>query len=197
MEERKKIRSAWEIALEKTEKLGKASPEALREMRRMEYAPAGEGLAEKYLATGSLRELEIGVNRIDQAKDVVVEAAISRLVRSLGVSGNERALAGLASLCGNRQDIQEASREIVAISEEYARTWDALSKSLREELEGWLRESLEQAGISGTAIQVAPELDPLWQRAEAELKDKFSARLDRVKGEIAKRTSSGISGDNA
>ena len=43
------IKSAWEIAVERVEGLGKLSPEELRRQKEEEYALIGQVLADKYL----------------------------------------------------------------------------------------------------------------------------------------------------
>ena len=76
------IKSAWEIALEKTEKLGKLSPEELREQRRQELAPVGRGLADRYLAGLGLWQLKVELDRYKgEEKTLVTEALVSGLVQ--------------------------------------------------------------------------------------------------------------------
>ena len=56
------MKSAFEKALERAEKLGKLSPEEMRGRKEAEYAPIGRAIADRYLRHGHNEILEEEAN---------------------------------------------------------------------------------------------------------------------------------------
>ena len=69
------IKSAWELAMEKVEKLGKLSPEELRRQKEDKCGSIGQVLAEKYLSGSSLRELKTELDKQKGEERELVMAA--------------------------------------------------------------------------------------------------------------------------
>jgi len=70
------LKSAYERAMEKAEKLGQLSPEELRERKKAELAPIGRALADRYLSHGHTRVLSHDLERFgDEERDVIANAA--------------------------------------------------------------------------------------------------------------------------
>ena len=78
------IKSRWEIISEKLKEMPAMSPQELRETEEAEYAPIGRTLADKYLEHGYGELLEEEVDKY-QGKDIVIKAALSRLVEAIGL----------------------------------------------------------------------------------------------------------------
>ena len=57
------IKSAWEIALEKVDKLGELSPEELKRQKEEKYALIGQALADKYLGGLDLWQLDVELDK--------------------------------------------------------------------------------------------------------------------------------------
>jgi hypothetical protein len=78
------IKSAWEIAMERAEKLGKLSPEELKRQREKEYAVIGQALAEKYLGGLDLRQLEVDLDKYEgEKREWVKKMAMVKLAQSI------------------------------------------------------------------------------------------------------------------
>ena len=72
------MKSAFEKALERAERLGKLSPEEIRKRKEEEYIPVGRALADRYLGHGYVKLLEEEANRYNgEEKDIVRRAALS------------------------------------------------------------------------------------------------------------------------
>ncbi len=96
------MKSAYEKAMERVEKLGKLSPEEMKERKEAEYTLVGRALAERYLnhGYGELLSEEVG-NYNDEEKDMVTRAAVSRLIEAIQLADSEsteRATLGISSL---------------------------------------------------------------------------------------------------
>src|SRR4030042_922818 len=106
------MKSAWERALEKTEKLGKLTED---ELRRIEYLPIGNRLAAKYL------ELEKPNNELDAeltqhkgtgVRKYIIEGAQETFLRNINLPHHDRdkqvakkAMAGLKLLKENKNQL--------------------------------------------------------------------------------------------
>ena len=74
------VKSAFERAMEKVEKVGKVSPE---ELKRMEYVPQGDAIAGRHLR-GELTDLRAEFSRHDtEVRRNLVEGALETLIRNI------------------------------------------------------------------------------------------------------------------
>ena len=102
------MKSAWEKALEKVEKLGKLSEE---ELKQMEYQPAGNKLAAKYLQEiDSDIDAEIMKYKGTGVRKYILQGAQEIFLHSIILPKNEydmqttsRAMAGLRLLKDNKK----------------------------------------------------------------------------------------------
>jgi hypothetical protein len=110
------MKSAFEKAMEKVEKLGKASPE---ELRRMEYVPKGNALAATYLGQEDY-DLEGELTKYDDTLKVhLIEGAEETFLRNIALpqnnnsrQSNKRAMEGIAVLKGKRKEIESIFEQI-------------------------------------------------------------------------------------
>ncbi len=85
------IKSAWELAMEKVDKLGKLSPEELRQQKEDKCRSIGQGLAEKYLSGSSLRDLKLELDRHKGEEGELVRVALaSKLIDAIELGDAER-----------------------------------------------------------------------------------------------------------
>ncbi len=181
------IKSAWELAMEKVDKLGKLSPEELRQHKEDRCREVGEGLAERYLAGLPLRDLKLGLGKSQGEERGWVVAAASRwLVASIELGDTERlsrvmeALEAIGSRSG--EALSDARAGIEALFEEYR---EANQKRGRE-VEVAARGVLHQLRISGSAIDsVNPEVVPGWKRELDQIARPYHERLSGLKASLA------------
>jgi hypothetical protein len=177
------IKSAWEIAMEKAEKLGKLSPEELKEQRRQELHPVGQALADRYLGGLGLWQLRVELDGYKgEERDLVAEALISGLIQAIELGNNERldkALEGISSLKEDEgTEIKEIKGEVETLFQEF----QEVEQKERRETEDSVRGILHQLRISGSAIgDINPKVVPEWQQALDRFAEPYRIRLEELK----------------
>jgi hypothetical protein len=149
------MKSAFEKASERAERLGRLSPEEIRERKEEEYTPVGRAMADRYLVHGRVESLEEEVNKCGgDERDIVRRAALSRLVEAIDLGdygASERAMEGVIALCGEEVS-GELRRQIKNLLADYEKTEEARYEEQRGEVERRERKLLHQLHISGSAV---------------------------------------------
>lgn len=184
------MKSAFEKALERAERLGKLSPEEIREGREKEFTPIGRALAEHYLGHGYGHILAEEMAKYSgEEKDVVMKAALSRLVEAIELGNyeaTERAIAGILALKGEGE-IGPIPEQIKSLFEEYKQAEKDRYEKGKGEIERKERELLRQLGISGSAIgEINLEASETWEEISGELYSQFDQRLNQLKEQLLK-----------
>jgi hypothetical protein len=184
------IKSAWELAMEKVEKLGKLSPEEVRRQKEEKYGSIGQGLAEKYLTGLALRDVRIELDKYKGEEGELVRAALaSKLIDAIELGDAERlskVIEGISELnLKSREGLAGIRAEIEQLFGEYREA----EQKKRREVETAARGVLHQLRISGSAIgSVNPEVVPEWKN---EL-DKIALPYREKLGDIKARLRSGF-----
>jgi hypothetical protein len=184
------IKSAWELAMEKVEKLGKLSPDELRRQKEEKYGSIGQGLAEKYLTGLALRDVKIELDKYKGEERELVRAALaSKLIDAIELGDAERlskVIEGVSELKLKSVEALAGIRgEIEQLFEEYREA----EQKKRREVDAAARGVLHQLRISGSAIgSVNPEVVPEWKN---EL-DKIALPYREKLGDIKARLRSGF-----
>lgn len=179
------IKSAYEKALERTEKLERLSPEEMREWKEREYAPIGRALAERYLGDGRIQILKEGINKhIGAERDIVAKAALTRLLETIQLQDYEvaeKATAALSALKGGEQD-SETREKIRNLCQKYKQAEQQKYAEEKKEIEKRGRELLYQLGISGDAVgEIKLEASEAWKEISASLYSQFDEKLKKLK----------------
>jgi hypothetical protein len=182
------MKSAFDKALERAERLGKLSPEEMRKRKEEEYTPVGRALADRYLGHGYVQFLEEGVNRYGgEERDVVRRAALSGLVEAIDLGdheGSERAMEGILILSGE-ESVGEVRPQIRDLLAEYDGAEEAKYEEQKGEVERRERELLHQLRISGSAVgEINVEASETWKLLSQELHSRFDQRLQQLKGQL-------------
>jgi hypothetical protein len=182
------MKSAFEKALEKVDKLGKLSPEEMREREEAEYAPIGRAIAERFLGHGHKRILKEELERYrGDENGIVVRAILSRLVEAIDLSSGdliERSLGGLLTIKGKERIGATIDRIRILFTEfeeereqEYEREKGNIEKSERE--------LLHQLRITGSAVgAINPKVSESLSIVYEQLNSRFKERLDALKQEM-------------
>jgi len=81
------LKSAWEIAQEKANKLGKLSAEELQRQREEECRQIGQGIAQRYLDNPESLSLDIELNKHpEEGRGLIRKAVASHLIQALDLS---------------------------------------------------------------------------------------------------------------
>ena len=180
------IKSAWELAMEKVEKLGKLSPEELQRQKAEKCGSIGQGLAEKYLTGLALRDVRIELDKYKGEERELVRAALaSKLIDAIELGDAERLLKVIEGI----SELNLKSREGLAgiraeIEQLFAECREAEQKK-RREVETAARGVLHQLRISGSAIgSVNPEVVPEWKNELDKIALPYRERLDSLKARL-------------
>lgn len=186
------IKSAWEIAMEKAEKLEKLPPEELKRQKEEKYASIGQVLVDKYLGGLDLWQLEVELDKYSgQERDILKEMAASRLAQSIELGGHDklgRIMEGISYL-KQGSDIREIGEEIEQLFQEY----ELVEQEEKEEMEKSVREILHRLRISGSAIgAVNPKVIGEWQQELDRLAQPYRERLESLRQRLIRLPSGQI-----
>ena len=200
------LKSAWEIAQGKADKLGKLSSEELQQQGEEKCRQIGQAIAQRYLDNLESLDLEVELDKhSEEEKGLIKRAVGSHLIQALELSSQsgtsrrpterdggmkqnnrsggayfrmERIIQGIAGLEPKSGAITERMRQLF---QEY----EGATREARREIERKGKETLHQLRISGTAVgDINIEAMPQWQQTWHRLREPFEPRLDNLKQEL-------------
>jgi hypothetical protein len=183
------MKSAFEKAMEKAEKLGSLSPEEMRERREAECTTLGRAIAERYLGHGQRRLLREEVGRYGgEEQGIVMGAALSRLVEAIDLKSGDavigRVLEGLVALMG-KGHVVEVIGNVKGLLQEFREVKRQTYESEKEGIERDGRELLHRLRIAGSAVSaINLKSSEAWAGLSTELESQFSQRLEVLKREL-------------
>ena len=189
------IKSAREIALEKVEKLEKATDE---ERLRWKYIPEGEKLGARYLKEGGNLVLELGKYE-GEVKRCIIEGAADILARNINLprddlakKNNRRAMEGLKNLKSDKIAVENVYSQLRHLFNHYTEQGDQQRKqayeTLKNEFETRVRQAVQQqVGLPvGIKIDVEkqPQFQEEWRKVQTQIDSQYYKLLDEYKQEI-------------
>jgi len=176
------LKSAWEIAQERANRLGKLSAEEKEQQERQEHRQIGQVLAQKWLDSSQQLNMTAELNKHEEKeREIIKQAVIEHLVEAIeftttqGINSVKRVVEAISSL---GPELQPKAEEMGQLIQEY----EAAEQKIRQELESNYRETLHQLRISGTAVDsINIEANPQWQLARQGLVEAFTPRLNDLK----------------
>ena len=188
------IKSALEIAMEKIEKLGKATDE---ELLKWKYVPEGERLAARYLKQDCNLVVELSQYE-ETARKYVIEGAGDILVRNINLPGsdlakrnNRRAMDGLKDLKNDKVAVENVYSKMRRIFNHYTEQGEQQRKqayeSLKTEFEAKVQQAVQQQLGSLMKIRIDVERQPQfqeeWRKLQTQLDSQYLKLLDEYKQE--------------
>lgn len=182
------LKSAWEIAREKADKLGKLSAEEERQQKEKECHQIGTALAQRYLDHAELQNIAAAINHHPEGgKDLIKRAALNCLAETISLKNLEgsgevtrlvKAIQGIAM-------IEPSSQQILEQITQLAREYEQAERKARGELQSKGKEILHRLRISGTAVgDINIEALPQWQLTRQQLAERFRLRFDSLKQDL-------------
>lgn len=176
------LKSAWGIAQERANRLGKLSAEEEEQQARQRCDQIGQVLAQKWLDGSQELDISAELKKHKEAeRNIIKEAIIEHLAEAIeftatqDISRMKKAIEGIGSL---GPELQPKPEEIGKLVQEY----EGAEQKIRQELESNYRGTLHQLRISGTAVDaINIEATPQWQLARQELGGVFTPRLHDLK----------------
>jgi hypothetical protein len=188
------IRSAREIALEKAEKLGKATKE---ELDRAKYIPEGEKLANNYLRNETNLMAEL-TKYPDGVRKYLVTGAQNVLVRNLDLpkgdfikKRNKMVLAGLKVLKQDKASLENVFSKIRRLFEHYEGQGEQQRRQAYEmfkrDFEAKVRQAMQQQGMIGAGrldVERHPQFQDEWRQNVRQLDSQYLKLLEENRQEI-------------
>jgi hypothetical protein len=190
------IKSAFEKAMEKVEKLEKPSEE---ELRRWKYTPEGEKLATRYLRDECSLVIEFA-RQDESGKRYIAEGAQEALLRNIDLpknkvikEKNKKVMEGLKALKSNKVGVENVYSKMRGIFEHYEQQGEGQRKQAYERLKTSFEIKIQQAiqqqlgtSLAGIKIDVErqPQFQEEWRRTLAQLDSQYYKLLDEYKQEI-------------
>ena len=176
------LKSAWEIAQEKANRLGKLSAEEREQQERQRYRQIGQALVQKWLDSSQRLDMAAELNKHEEKdRAIIKQAVIEHMVEAIeftttrGINSVKRVIKAISNL---KPELQPTAEEIGQLVQEC----EEAEQKIRQELESDYRETLHQLRISGTAVGAFNiETNPKWQLARQELVEAFTPRLNDLK----------------
>ncbi len=176
------LKSAWEIAQERANRLGKLSAEEKEQQEIQGCRQIGQVLAQKWLDSSQQLDMTAELNKHEEKERAIIkQAVIEHLVEAIeftttqGINSVKRVIEAISSL---GPELQPKAEEIGQLVQEY----EEAEQKIRQELESNYRETLHQLRISGTAVDIINiEANHQWQLARQELVESFTPRLNDLK----------------
>ena len=189
------IKSAREIAMEKVEKLEKATDE---ERLRWKYVPEGEKLGARYLKEGGNLVFELGKYE-GEVKRCIIEGAADILARNINLprddlakKNNRRAMEGLKNLKSDKIAVENVYSQLRHLFNHYTEQGDQQRKqayeTLKNEFEVRVRQAVQQqvglpVGIN-IDVEKQPQFQEEWRKVQTQIDSQYYKLLDEYKQEL-------------
>jgi len=176
------IKSAWEIAQERANRLGKLSAEEQKQRKEQECRQIAAGIAHNYLDSSQAQDIVTMIDKHSGEEKNLIESALFGLLPEAitfdSQSQAEKAARGIVTLEPKAQPI--VGRMIDLLTE-----YHQAGERIRKGVESGAKEVLHQLRISGSAIEEiniegSPQRQQDWQRFRAPLEQQ----LDALKREL-------------
>ena len=189
------IKSALEIAMEKAEKLGKATEEERLEWK---HIPEGERLAARYLKQDCNLVVELSQYQ-EKVRKYIIQGAEDILIRNINLPKddlakrkNRQAMNGIKTLKSDKVSVENVYSKLRRIFGHYIEQGEQQRKqayeALKAEFEARIREAVQQQLGSLVGIRVDVERQPQfqeeWRKTQAQLDSQYIMLLDEYKQEL-------------
>ena len=190
------IKSALEIAMEKIEKIGKATDE---ERLKWKYGPEGEKLAALYLKDET--NLVNEIKKYDsEAKKIIIASVNDILLRNISLPRNEAArrtnkksMDGIKALKNDKVAVENVFSKMRHVLDHYiqegAKQKKQAYESLKAEFEAKIQQAIRQkTGVDARVsidVEKQPQFLEEWQRVQAQMEAQYLTLLDEYKRELA------------
>ncbi len=190
------IKSAAEIAVEKMEKLGRATDEERLEWK---YVPEGKKLAGKHIKQGINLVAELSQYE-DNIKRYIIQGVAEVLISNINLPDNDsakrnrRAMEGLKVVKSDKVGVENVYSKIRRIFDHYvgegAQQREQAYQSLKAEFEAKMKQALQQQQLGTFAgmkldVERQPQFQEEWRGAQVQLDSQYLKLLDEYKQELS------------
>jgi hypothetical protein len=189
------IKSAWEIAMEKLNKIEEATPD---ERLRWKYVPEGERLAAQFIKDDVNLTAEINKFTDPAEKKYIKEGVEGVLVRNITLPVNDfsqktnrRVMDMLKNLKTDKAAVENIYGQIRKIFQHYSTTGEEQRKQAYQQLmmdfTERLRQAMGQQGMNPDArvnVERQPEFQSEWRKLSGRLDEQYSKYIEEFKKEL-------------
>lgn len=188
------IKSAFEKAMERVERIGEASEE---ETMKWQYIPEGQKLAARCIKDEC--NLTVELNKYgDKEKTFVVQGTEDVLLRNINLPANDivkknnkKAMEAIKTLKKDKGGVENIFSKIRNIFSHYEQEGEQQRKQayemLKQDFQAKIQQVMRQQGVPvGAQIDVErqPQFQEEWRRVSAQMDSQYSKLLDEYKQEI-------------
>jgi hypothetical protein len=191
--EEERVKSAFEIAMERISLLPELTPEEIAAQKEKECAPIGNGISQRYLVGAiSDGELPAELDRYPgDRQQIIRRALIAGLCRAIRLEDEggvaRKALKGMSQLASAKGGFfEDAVKDFEQILSEFEQEQEDNSR----EFEVLARERLRDLGISGSALRPNLNADQHWQQKLGKIRQAYEPRLDDFKQRLIQKLQS-------
>ncbi len=190
------MKSAWEKAMEKAEKLGKPSDE---ELKQLEHVPTGNRLAARYLAEESFNlDAELTKYKGTGIRKYIIQGAEEIFLRNITLPRNEganqaakRAMAGIRLLKENKKQLEPIFDLISNLLTYYEQALQQAYTQFKQSFESKLqeaRQALQQQPGNAAAFEaeLQQRFQEEWRKTSSQLDAQYEKALEEHKQQILK-----------
>ena len=191
------IKSAAEIAVEKMEKLGRATDEERLEWK---YVPEGRKLAGKHIKQGINLVAEMSQYE-GNIREYIIQGVAEVLISNINLPDNDsakrsnrRAMGGLKVVKSDKAGVENVYSKMRRIFDHYvgegAQQRKQAYQSLKAEFEAKMKQALQQQQLGTFAgmkldVERQPQFQEEWHRAQVQLDSQYLKLLDEYKQELS------------
>ena len=176
------IKSAWEIAQERVNRLGKLSAEEQKQQEEQECRQIAAGIAQKYLNSSETQDIATMLDKYSgEGKRLIELALFGLLTEAITFDSQTRAEKAAQGIVVMKPKSQPLIGRIIDLLTEYHQA----GKTIKKEVETRTKEVLHQLRISGSAIgEINIEAGPQWQQNWQRVRRPLEQQLDALKQEL-------------
>jgi hypothetical protein len=193
------MKSAWEKAMEKAEQLGKPTQD---ELKQLEYIPAGNAMAARYLQDEKYDlNAELTKYSGNEARQYILQGMNEIFMRNIVLPHNEvdkknttRAMAGIKLTKENKKQLDVIYELVTNLLSYYdqarQQTFATFKKSFEEKIQETAKtlQQQRQGGTGNLEAQLQQQFQDEWRRTSNELDAQYTKALDEHKQQILKIT---------
>ena len=190
------IKSALEIAMEKIEKLGKATDE---ERLRWKYVPEGERLAVRYLKQDC--NLVVELSQYEEAvRMYIIEGASDILIRNINLPkddltkrNNRWVMDGLKNLKNAKVAVENVYSKMRRIFNHYAeqgeqqrkQAYESLKTEFKAKMQQVIQQQPDSLGRVKIDVEKQPQFQAEWRKTQTQMDSQYLKLLDEYKRELS------------
>jgi subtilase family serine protease len=188
------MKSAFEKAMEKVEKLGKPTEE---ELKKLEYIPIGNTIAARYIQEENFNlDAELTKYKGQGIRQYILQGVQEIFIRNIVLPHSEhdknltvRAMAGIKLLKENKNKLDGIYDRINNLLTYYEQAYQQSFQQFKKNFETKLQESgaaLQQRMSAGHNVEaeIQQQFQEEWRRMSSELDSQYEKTLEEHKQEI-------------